>query len=50
MANEGEATALVNFFEDCGITASRKGCIVKANGDAHIVAYLYEKFVTLALI
>ena len=50
MNNESEATALVNFFAECGITASRKGKAVKASGDANLLAYLYEKFVTIALI
>ena len=48
--SESEATALVNFFAECGITASRKGKAVKASGDANLLAYLYEKFVTIALI
>lgn len=48
--NENEAIALVAFFGDCGITASRKGNVVKAGGDANLLGYLYEKFVTIALI
>lgn len=50
MNNESEATALVNFFSECGITASRKGNVVKANGESKMLAYLFEKFVTIALI
>ena len=48
--NENEAIALVAFFGDCGITASRKGNVVKAGGDTNLLGYLYEKFVTIALI
>lgn len=50
MLNENEAMALVHFFLDCGVSASRKGNIVKANGDANLLTYLYEKFLTIALI
>ena len=50
MENENEATALVSYFNTCGISASRKGAVVKANGDSNLLAYLYEKFVTIALI
>ena len=50
MANETEATALVKFFGDCGISANRKGNSVKASGEPDIVSYLYEKFLTIALI
>jgi hypothetical protein len=50
MNNENEATALVNFFGECGVTANRKGNVVKASGDDNLLAYLYEKFVTIALI
>lgn len=49
-SNESEATALVTFFSECGISASRKGAVVKATGDTQTLAYLYEKFVTIALI
>lgn len=48
--NENEATALVSFFTDCGISASRKGLVVKAVGEPSIIGYLYDKFVQLALI
>jgi len=48
--NENEAVALVRFFGECGITANRKGNVVKATGDTTLLAYLYEKFVTIALI
>lgn len=50
LQNENEAMALVSFFGDCGITASRKGNSVKATGDKDLLAHLYEKFVTIALI
>lgn len=50
MANETEATALVKYFGDCGISANRKGNSVKASGEPDIVSYLYEKFLTIALI
>lgn len=50
MENENEATALVSYFMNCGITASRKGAVVKANGEAKMLAYLYDKFVTIALL
>ena len=48
--NESEAIALVRFFGECGISANRKGNVVKATGDTNLLAYLYEKFVTIALI
>ena len=50
MENENEATALVTYFSTCGVSATRKGAVVKANGDSNLLAYLYEKFVTIALI
>lgn len=50
MNNENEATALVNYFATCGVSATRKGAVVKASGDSNLLAYLYEKFVTIALI
>ena len=50
MNNENEAIALVNYFSACGISASRKGAVVKASGETSMLAYLYEKFVTIALI
>ena len=49
-SNETEATALVTFFNECGISASRKGVVVKASGDTQLLSYLYGKFVTIALI
>lgn len=48
--NENEATALVSFFTDCGISASRKGLVVKAVGEPSVIGYLYEKFVINALV
>lgn len=48
--NESEAIALVSYFGACGISANRKGNVVKASGDEKLLAYLYEKFVTIALI
>ena len=50
MNNENEAIALVKFFTDCGLTASRKGNVVKASGDASLLSHLFNKFVTIALI
>lgn len=50
MNNENEATALVTFFNECGISASRKGLVVKALGEPKLVGYLFDKFVTIALI
>jgi hypothetical protein len=50
MNNENEAIALVKFFTDCGLTASRKGNVVKASGDATLLSHLFNKFVTIALI
>ena len=50
MNTESEATALVSFFGECGITANRKGNVVKANGETKLLAYLFDKFVTIALI
>lgn len=50
MQNENEAIVLVNFFGECGVNAKRKGNVVKANGDAALLGYLYDKFVTIALI
>ena len=50
MNNENEAIVLVRFFDECGISANHKGNVVKANGDTNLLAYLYEKFVTIALI
>ena len=50
MENENEAIVLVNFFGECGIQATRKGNVVKANGEPNLLSYLYEKFVTIALI
>ena len=50
MNNENEAIVLVGFFGECCISASRKGNVVKAAGDINLLAYLYEKFLTIALI
>ena len=50
MDNENEAIALVSYFKDCGITATHKGSVVKASGDTAMLAYLFNKFVTIALI
>ena len=50
MNNENEAIVLVRFFCECGISANHKGNVVKATGDTNLLAYLYEKFVTIALI
>lgn len=50
MDNENEAIVLVDFFKNCDIYATHKGAVVKATGDSNIIAYLYDKFVTIALI
>ena len=50
MNTENEATALVKFFSECGISATRKGIVVKASGDPSLLSYLFGKFVTIALI
>lgn len=50
MDNENEATALVKFFTDCGISASRKGNVVKATGESNLLSHLFNKFVTIALL
>lgn len=50
MNNETEAIALVGFFGECGVPASRKGNVVKAGGDPNLLSYLFNKFLTIALI
>jgi hypothetical protein len=50
MNNENEAIILVSFFGECGVSATHKGNVVKATGDSTLLGYLYEKFVTIALI
>ena len=50
MNTEDEAIALVKYFSDCGINASRKGKLVKASGEPSLLSYLFDKFVTIALI
>ena len=50
MNTEDEAIALVKYFSDCGINASRKGKLVKASGDSNLLAHLFTKFVTIVLI
>ena len=50
MNNENEAQALVSFFGECSVPASRKGNVVKVSGDEKLLAYLYEKFVMIALL
>jgi hypothetical protein len=49
-ANETEAIALVNFFNECGYTATRKGVVVKVSGEPSIVNHLFEIFVINALV
>ena len=49
-SNETEATALVTFFNDCGISASRKGVVVKAVGEPKLVGHLFDIFVINALV
>lgn len=48
--NETEAIALVNFFNECGYTATRKGVVVKVSGEPKIVNHLFEIFVINALV
>lgn len=48
--NETEAIALVNFFKECGYTATRKGLAVKVNGEPNMINHLFEVFVINALI
>jgi hypothetical protein len=50
MNNETEASALVSYFADCGIKATHKGKVVKASGEKNLIAYLYNIFLTQALI
>lgn len=50
MNNENEATALVTFFNECGISASRKGAVVKATGEPNLIAHLFGIFIINALI
>jgi hypothetical protein len=49
-SNETEATALVTFFNECGISASRKGVVVKAVGEPKLVGHLFDIFVINALV
>ena len=48
--NETEAIALVNFFNECGYTATRKGLVVKVSGEPNIINHLFEIFVINALV
>lgn len=50
MGNEREATALVSYFADCGVSASRKGLVVKANGEPKLLSYLFDTFIKIALV
>lgn len=50
MATENEATALVAFFTECGISASRKGLVVKAVGEPKLVGHLFDIFIINALV
>jgi len=50
MANENEAIALVTFFNECGISASRKGMVVKATGEPKLVGHLFDIFIINALV
>lgn len=45
-----EANALVQFFTECHISASRKGKVVKAYGHPELIACLFEKFLKIVLI
>jgi hypothetical protein len=48
--NETEAIALVNFFNECGYTATRKGLVVKVSGEPNMINHLFEVFVINALV
>ena len=48
--NETEAIALVAFFNECGISASRKGVVVKATGEPSLIGHLFNVFVFNALV
>ena len=48
--NENEANALVGFFSDCGIQATRKGLVVKAKGEPKMVGHLFDIFILTALV
>ena len=50
MNTENEATALVTFFNECGISASRKGLVVKAIGEPKLVGHLFDLFIINALV
>lgn len=50
MNTEDEAIALVKYFSDCGITASRKGKLVKASGEPNLVSHLFDIFIINALV
>ena len=50
MANENEAIALVTLFNECGISASRKGMVVKATGEPKLVGHLFDIFIINALV
>ena len=50
MGSENEATALVVYLADCGISAKRKGLSVKATGEPHLLSYLFDTFVKIALV
>ena len=43
--SEIEALALVGFFSECGISASRKGLVVKAVGDPNLISHLFDIFI-----
>lgn len=48
--NETEAIALVTFFSECGISASRKGVVVKATGEPNLISHLFDIFIINALV
>ena len=50
MDNETDATALCTYFGNCGFPANRKGVVVKVKGDTKTLTYLFNKFITIALI
>lgn len=48
--NENEAEALVEFFKNCGVSASRKGLSVKAIGEPKYVEHLFNIYIINALV
>lgn len=47
---ENEAIAFASYLCDCSVNAKRKGKSVRAIGEPHRLAYLFDTFVKIALI